>query len=89
MTHKQLSITNVFIFVQAVLYILTGVWVLRTSNAGWNLLFSVFCEKKLSKKKLKKAEKAEKWGKIYQKNGFLEFAPKRWLRVLLPEIKLD
>ena len=25
------------------LYILTGVWVLLTPNAGWNLLFHVFC----------------------------------------------
>ena len=36
------------------LYILTKVWVLHTTNAGPNMLFHVFCAKKLNKERKSK-----------------------------------
>ena len=47
------------------LYILTGVWVLRTPNAGWNLHSKRFCAKKL-----KKAKKQEICIHFLEKTGF-------------------
>ena len=56
---------------QRVLYILISVWVLHSTNAGWNWLFQQFFVQKAEKGK----KKSRKLRQYQAKNVFSEFAP--------------
>ena len=62
------------ICLQVVLYISTSVWVLHTQTNGQNNAFLTFL--------MAKSFEKEKFASEFNKNGFLKFAPKRWLSVL-------
>ena len=56
----------------SMLHISISIYLLRTPNAGWNLIFNVICAKKL--------KKGRKFKQNWAKKGGFEFDRKHWLR---------